>query len=307
MDSALKQTAVVAETVPGTTPATPSFKILRDITATGAPQRNDRRSPERRGDRMAANMSTGLASYPRAIQLPFTRDAGTDILWASLLCNAWAVDALKNASARQPFTLEEKFAGSGANPYRRQTGCIVDGAQIAFQVGDPGRLTFNLKGFGESMDNAAIAGATYAQPSPGEDPVTPADIKVNDLFGIADAKVMALNMTIANNTDERWSWGSVDPFEIGLGAFDVNGQVQFYFGQSSDYSTFMQRQSGVTLDLTLGRAAGKKDQLIIPKADVWNPDISDPGASGAHLVTLNFMARFDATSNAALSLKRNVA
>ena len=52
MDSANKQTAVVAETVVGTTPTTPAFKVLRDIRVSGAPQRPNSRSPERRSDRM---------------------------------------------------------------------------------------------------------------------------------------------------------------------------------------------------------------------------------------------------------------
>ena len=50
MDSATKQTAIIAEATQGTTPATPAFKILRDIRVSGAPQRNDQRSPERRSD-----------------------------------------------------------------------------------------------------------------------------------------------------------------------------------------------------------------------------------------------------------------
>ncbi len=80
MDSANKQTAVVAEVTQGTTPTSPGFKLLRDSSVTGSPQRGAQRSPERRPDRMAANMVSGLASYPKSINMPLVRDAGSDIL-----------------------------------------------------------------------------------------------------------------------------------------------------------------------------------------------------------------------------------
>ena len=54
MDSANKQTAVIAEATVGTTPATPAFLLARDIRVSGAPQRPNTRSPERRSDRQAA-------------------------------------------------------------------------------------------------------------------------------------------------------------------------------------------------------------------------------------------------------------
>ena len=90
MDSATKQSAVIAEATVGTTPATPAFKLLRDIRVSGAPQRDSMRSPERRSDRMAASMVTGLNSYPKSIEMPWVRDDALDILWESLLCGTWA-------------------------------------------------------------------------------------------------------------------------------------------------------------------------------------------------------------------------
>ena len=50
------------------------------------------------------------------------------------------------------------------------------------------------------------ASATYAAPTPGYDPSTPADIVVNNLFGITTPKVMSLSMRIENNVREQYSW-----------------------------------------------------------------------------------------------------
>jgi hypothetical protein len=169
MDSANKQTAVVAEVTPGTTPASPGFKLLRDSSVTGSPQRGAQRSPERRPDRMAANMVSGLASYPKSINMPLVRDAGSDILLESLLCGAWSSDVLKNASIRKPFTLEEKYEGGSTDPYRRLAGCLCDSLRLSIPLaggGDPGTLTFAIKALLESTGTAALASSTYAAPTP---------------------------------------------------------------------------------------------------------------------------------------------
>ena len=309
MDSANKQTAVVAEVTQGTTPASPAFKLLRDASVSGSPQRGAQRSPERRSDRMAANMVSGLASFPKTINMPFARDAGLDILLESLLCGAWSTDVLKNASTKKPFTLEEKYEGGATDPYRRLAGCLCDSLRLSFPLaggGDPGSLAFSIKAMGESTAASALGSATYAAPTPAYDPVSSIDVTVNDLFGISAPKLMSFDMTISNAMREKYAFGSPNPFDIGLGAFDVTGQVQLYFSQLTDYSTFVQRQSGLTLDLLIGSVEDYMDQIELPNVDVWNPDVTDPGAGGDNMVTLNFMARYAASDTAAIKWTRNV-
>jgi len=307
MDSANKQSAVIAEVTMGTTPATPAFKLLRDIRVSGSPQRSASRSPERRADRQAANMTSGLFTFPKAIELPFVRDAASDILLESVLCGAWSTNVLKIASTKMPFTLEEKYEGGATDPYRRLAGCLADSLSLSFRNGEPGSMSFGIRALAETAATSAIVSSTYAAPTPAYDPSTPADIVVNDLFSVSSPKVMGLNMTISNNMRDQHSWGSNAPFGIGLGLFDISGSVSFYFSAGADYSTFMTRQSGLTLDLTIGATTNYKDKITLGTCDVWNPDVDDPGATGDHMVTLNFMARYDTSDAAAIVWTRNVA
>jgi len=307
MDSANKQTAIVAEVTQGTTPATPAFLLTRDTRVSGSPQRSASRSPQRRSDRMAANMTSGLFTFPKVIEMPWVRDAATDVLWESVLCGAFATNVLKNASTKKSFTLEEKYEGGATDPYRRLAGCLVDSLSVSFRNGEPGTMSWGIRALAETAATSAIASSTYTEPTPGYDPSTPADIVANDIFSVSGAKVMSMNMTISNNMRDQHSWGSNAPFGIGLGLFDVSGQISFYFSQSSDYSTFMTRQTGLVLSLTIGATANYKDTLLLPECDVWNPDVDDPGATGDHMVTLNFMARYDSGETAAIKLTRLVA
>ena len=307
MDSANKQTAIIAEVTQGTTPATPAFLLTRDIRVSGSPSRPASRSPERRADRMASNMTTGLSSFPKTLELPYVRDAATDVLWESTLMGTWATNVLKNASTMKFFTLEEKYEGGTTDPYRRLAGCMVDSCAISFRNGEPGTLSFGIRAMAETAATAAIASSTYAAPTPGYDPSTPADIVVNNLFGVSSPKVMGLNMTIANNLRDQHAFGSNSPYGIGLGLFDVSGSVQLYFSAAADSSTFMTRQTAQTLSLTIGSQANFKDTIVLGNCDVFNPDIDDPGATGDHMVTLNFMARYYASDTAAIKITRLVA
>ena len=307
MDSANKQTAIIAEVTQGTTPATPAFKVLRDIRVSGSPQRANNRSPERRADRMAANMYTSLNTFPKSIEVPWVRDEGLDVLWESVMCGAWSANVLKNASTKKPFTLEEKYEGGATDPYRRLAGCLADSCSISFRNGEPGTLSFGLQAMSETAATTAIASSTYAAPTPGYDPVTPADIVVNDLFSISSPKVMGLSLEISNSMRPQHSWGSASPWGIGLGLFNVSGRVELYFNAAAEYSTFMTRQTGLDLSITIGSVTSFKDTLQLMNVDVWNPNVDDPGATGDHMVSLEFLARYDASDTAAIKLTRLVA
>jgi hypothetical protein len=307
MDSATKQTAIVAEATVGTTPATPGFKLTRDIRVSGAPQRSAMRSPERRSDRMAKSMVTGLNTFPKVIELPWVRDAATDILWESLLCGAFSGDVLLNASTQKTFTLEEKYEGGATDPYRRLTGAQVDSCTINFTLGQPGSLSFSMRALAEGTATATIAGATYAAATPGYDPVSPSDIVVNTSGSLSAPKLVGLNMTISNNLRDQYAFGSPNPFGVGMGLFDISGTMQCYFTALADYSTFVTRQIAQALSFTIGGQANFKDTLALPNCDIWDPDVNDPGASGDHIVSLKFLARYYASSGSAAILTRNVA
>lgn len=306
MDSALKQDAIVTEVTQGTTPATPGFKVLRTTNISGDPVRNSTRSPERRADRRAANMVTGLNQYQKTISMPFHRDAGTDLLWASLLNGTFSTNVLKDGSTTSFFTLEEKYSAATV-PYRRLTGCQANTLGLSWRLGEAGTMSWGLLALGETNATSAISGATYASPSPGYDPVSTVDIAVSSLFGISTPHVVGLTMNITNSMAALYKFGSADPFALGLGAFDVSGQIELYFTASTDYSTFTTRQTGQTFDLVFGSQSGSKDQITMGAVDVFNPQISDPGASGQYTVTLPFMAKYYASDTAAFKLTRNVA
>lgn len=305
MDSANKQSALVAEVTQGTTPAAPAFLLLRDNRISGALQRPVNRSPERRADRMAANWYSGLTVLNKTIEMAWARDAATDVLFSSLVCNTWSTNVLKNASTKVFFTLEEKYEGGTTDPYRRLTGCMVDSLSLSWRLGEPGSMSFSLMALAEATATTAISSSTYAAPTPAYDPVTPTDVQVNDLFGLSSPKLMGLNLTVSNGMRAQYAFGSASPWGIGLGVFEVRGSAQFYFGAAADYSTFVARQTGLALDITIGSVANFKDHLQLLNCSVGNPDVDDPGAAGGdHMVSVDFISAYNAGDSSAIRLTR---
>jgi hypothetical protein len=244
MDGANKQTAIVTEATQGTIPATPGWKLLRDIRLSGTRPRNaacGRLSVLRTAwphNMVAGNQRLRLLDRPAV-----SPGRGRDLLLESLFCNTWSTDQMKNASTRRPFAVEEKYEGGVTDPYRRWVGCQVDSLSLAFRNdGSPGSMNFGCICMGDAADTAAIGGATYASPSPGYDPVSAIDITVGTLFGISSPKISSFTMNVRNNMRQQYAFGSAAPFGQGLGAFDIEGQVVIYFAASSNWSTFRTRR-----------------------------------------------------------------
>lgn len=307
MDGALRRDAIVAEVTLGTTPATPGFKVLRTISVDGDPDRPFEPSPERVPHGQVVNVTDGLKRFRKTFRMPWARDAGTDILWASLLFGTFSTNVLKNGQTESGFTYELKHEGGATDPYRRYPGMQCDSCQITFNNdGRPGMLAFEASARDETVATSAISGATYADPSPGYDPVTSADITVSSLFGLSSPVVTGLNLRIQNALRERYGFGSGKPGSHGRGPFRVTGSVSFYFAAAADYSTFLARQTGLSAALVIGSVANYKDQIDLMSCDVAQPSIADqPQADD--IVTLNFLAKYYASDTASIKLTRNVA
>lgn len=306
MPGARKRSAIVAESTQGTTPASPGFLILRDISISSDVERTDTVSRERRSDRAAAAMASGLESFQKQIELPFARDAATDLLWEAALCSTFSADVIKNGSTRRPFTLEETYdAAEGAA--RRIEGCVVDEFALALSSNEFGRIRVKLRGLSETTGPNLLPGATYADPTPAHDPVTGADIAVSNLFGINNPRVVGMSLMLSNNTTDRHAFGATAPVGTGLGAFRVIGVVNLYFTRLEEYSFFMQRRRGLGFDITIGSVSGAKDRLQVFNADVWDPGVDDPGSDGDHKVSLHFAAKHSDADGGVIALTRNVA
>lgn len=306
MDASNKQVAVIAEATLGTTPSSPAFKVVRTTSSEGNKTIPFTESPERRADRRLAATAKGLAAVEKRITMPFAYDDALELFFASLMCNSWSTNVLKDGSTLSGLTIEEKHEGGTTDPYVRDVGCVVDSMTLRLQNGAPGEISFTLIGMTESTATTAIASSTYAAPST-NDPITPVDCVLNTFFGLSTAaKMMSLEMTVQNNVRRKYAWGSQDAYGLGLGRFRVSVNAEFYFDDLTQYTTLLPGTTGV-LDFTAGILTTKKYQFVLPNARVSAPLITDGGNDRDEMVRCSIMAMHDASDGSALKITRAVA
>lgn len=303
MDASRKQDAIIAESARGTTPTTPTFLLLPAMSIGGRVNRPQTRARSRQPHRSAVNVLQGLTEYARTIDMDLMYEGSLNELFSSLFQADWATDVLKFGSTLQPITLEEKF--NGTTNFRRSTGLIVDSLRMSSRLGGPIQLSFGLKGLGETTPSSAISGATYTAIT-GHKPFTPADIVVNDAFGISSPKVQSLDITFANNSQDLYGFGSNNPDDTSLGELDITGTIALRFTALAQYADFV-NGADQALDLTIGHTTAEKYQLELPNCCAYNPDIVDPGSTGPHTVNIEFTAKYSSGDATAAILTRAVA
>lgn len=303
MDAARKQDAIIAEVTRGTTPTTPTFLLLPAMSIGGRVNRPQSRARSRQPHRAAVNMVQGLTEYGRTIDMDLQYDASVDELLSSLFQADWATNVLKFGSTLQPISLEEKY--DGAANYRRTTGIIVDSLRMSARLGGPIQLSFGLKAFGETTPGTAISGATYTAIT-GQKPFTPANVVVNDGFGLTTPKIQTLDINFANNAQDLYGFGTNDPDDTSLGELEITGTIGLRFTSLAQYSGFV-NGADAALDITMGHTTTKKYQLKLPVCCAYNPDIVDPGSTGPHTVNIEFSAKYSSADSTAAIINRAVA
>ncbi len=183
-------------------------------------------------------------------------------------CSSFVGDVLKNGSTRRPFTIEEAYDAAPQRCIGEIVGCVVDEAAIALKVGSVGGVRFRILGLHEDAVYDPLAGATYADPTPGADPVSAAEITVENLFSLSHPRVTALTLWIRNNVKDRHAFGSAEPWGTGLGGFVILGQVEISFTDLQEYARFTRRQRNLGMSLVLGTVGGAKDRLRMTNVDV---------------------------------------
>ena len=148
MDSSNKKVAFVPEVTPGTTPATPSFLIVRDEMTTGNLNAPFGESPERSNDRMLRSTYKQLHTLPKKISMPFAPDAALEGLFQTFMMGTWSTNVLKNGSALQSGTIEEIFEAPTASPgpWLRSKGMASDQFTLDLTNNKDGEITFSMLG-----------------------------------------------------------------------------------------------------------------------------------------------------------------
>lgn len=279
--------ALVGETTPGVTPATPGFRTVR---TTGEGIGFDYQSTvsgelagETRGVRDSI-LTGGEVTGP--INFELSKDATFEDMVAAVFGQDWGddplsigatVDDLYVGNEKKTFTVEKTWdMGAGApDPflYHRYKGCIPDTLTLDLRPNQP--ITGSLNFIGQSLETAAtaIAGATYTAAS--TTPVMTAPnvtgITLYDgatvIVGLATSTFLRLGVSLNSNVRSISGIGTLGAKDAVLGRFEGTIDFQIYFA-SNALLDGLKNQTDYRLVVTMNDALGNAYELEFPRVRI---------------------------------------
>lgn len=297
--------AAVAETAFGVTPATPAFETLRTTTGGLRTQKTTGTSSERQADRNVRDEFELGQDVTGSYDFEFTYGS-FDTMLAALMCSVWSANVLKNGITPKSLTVEETYELGATDTLRRFTGCMIN--TMSLSVGARAAVTgsFGIMGKMESLSEAIVTGATYADPS--ETPISTASANVAALAigNISPApKVRSVTLEVSNNLRTRPVVGSKFSEEFGMGRFEVSGTLECYFQSKALYQACLDHGLA-DLSFQIGNATGEKYQFEIDKLRLGDGNVTAGGNDDDIMVSIPYRGLLSA-DDCTLKITRQVA
>lgn len=306
-DGSQVRLADVSEATIGTTPANPTFQVMRYVSSDIRIVKQTDIPDEIRADRNVAS----IVDVGRMVQGTINTflSYGTYDTWlARLLCSTWSTDVLKNGITHSAATLEKTFEQGATDSYIRYQACRWNTLDLRLQARQSVSANWGIMGIrSPTPTTAIISGATYTAAT--STPVLNAGLNVSDMTytGIANApKIQAMTLNIRNNIYANDVVGSYEPYSHGLGRFEVTGSLTTYFENLDTYNAIIGHDD-VGLSTTLLDELGNSYVIALPKIKLLDGGPVVAGNGRAVMLEVPYQAYYDASSTASISITRDAA
>lgn len=294
----------VKETVMGTTPATPALTTLRFTGESLNYNIENIATSEIRADRVQTDMV--LAAAQSAGEINFELSYGTfDELLAGALCGAWTTDNLDNGTTRTSYTIQKHIQDMAVPQFHNFTGCVVDGLNLNFEVGQIVTGSFSVVGMGLTQATTQIAGATF----PPVSATTPMNA-VTNLSGLLvngaafTGMMSSLSLSLRNNVRPLRAIGSVAPKDQKLGGLEITGNMELYFTDSTMFGYFT-NGTAFSLAFDMVDAAGNKYTITLPRIKFESGQVVAGGRNTDVMFSAAFRALYDSTATRVIRIFRD--
>jgi hypothetical protein len=296
----------VAESVKGTTPATPAMTTLRLTGISLELSQEGFQSSELRGDRQIHDYRHGTRQVEGQLDFELSYGAYDDLLEGALF-GSWSTagqPVLKAGSEVKSFTIERRFLGLDTPQYLSYTGCMIN--QLSLSVRPEGIVSGSMGIIGLG---AAAQATTLGEPS---DPAanSPFDAfhgVIKEGASLATLGVVtALELSLNNGISAAFAIGGVDARDAIEGRSDLTGSLSAYFQDTTLLAKFL-NESESALELILEDLAdsgeGNKYQISIPRLKFTGGQMPVRD-EGPVVITLPFQVLYDSTEETNLKITR---
>lgn len=290
------QLSYIAEVTQGTTPGTPTMKLLRTISRDINPAKTVLESEETNADRNIRSIRHGFESVTGQFTAELAPVDYDDILEAAL-GGSWTTNVLKVGTANKTFTFEKRYPD--ITQYQAFRGVAINELTIAIQPDAIVSLSASVVG----MSFAAMSGTSLGSPTAptGDEPFTSfsgAVLEDGDAIGI----VTGITFTVNNNKSVTPVVGSKNAPDVQQGMSSVSGTVTVHLADASLFNKFQAETiTSLSVEITQGT---KGLTFLFPKVKYTAGNINPP-ASGPVILELPFVAYYDSVTGTSLQITRD--
>lgn len=302
--SAVTRVARIAEVTWGTTPATPTFKVLRVTDAGIRTNKSTKAVEEIATHRNVMDEVQTFQGASAAYKFALSYGSFDDIL-SDVLFGTWSTNVLVNGTTRAAATYEEMLQQNGATSFSRLTGGMLDSLDLTIAAQSDIVGGFSVKGKKETLDTAIISGATYTAPNAKQ--VMSSGVSVGSLAiaGLTTPKVKSISLSIKNGLRERPVVDSLYTEEFGESLIQVTGTLELYYFSNAHYQMNLDHGGG-DLTFMLGQTTNEKYTFDLPAIVFLDGARQIGGVGNDVMISQPFRAKYDGTAKS-MQITRAVA
>lgn len=282
----------IAETVFGTTPATPTMQKIRFTSSDMAGNKQTALSDEIRSDRMVSSMAEVGFDSNASIGFDMSLGGSFDDFLEAVLCGTAAAGVITNGTVKRSFTMESSFEDIGVHQVVK--GMRVGTFQLDINANSIVSGSFGFMGT-ELALSGSEAGSVYTAQTSTEVVNATTNVGSIEIDDVAIAvSLQAISLNIDNGLRLQPAIGSKYPVGIGYGRQVISGSITAYFEDTTLYQAMLDHDD-IKLEFTLSDAAGNSIAFELPRIK-FSSDAPSPGGIDQDVMeTLEWTALADAT------------
>jgi hypothetical protein len=288
---------LVAETTPGTTPATPTMIQIPFVKIDVDQTQTTYEDNSVYADRMERYAIAGLRKPAGTLSGNLSHTNFSPIIQTAMF-NTWSSNVIKTGTTLQTVTLEKWHVDIAK-------GFIITGAfadKISFKLPVAGLVTFDatIAGFNVTTETTALSASPTVPVA--EQPYTVVNATLVKEGGSAIATLTGVDFSIDNKATALDVFGSQVPVGYVAGMSKITGTATAYVTDLSLYAKFA-GQTGTSLEVTLTDGTNTFD-ILFPNIVYTAAKIPVQG-QGAIVQSLSFTALRDPTALSNIVITRS--
>lgn len=293
----------VAETVFGTTPATPSLIQLPYTTQSLDLTKERVTGNDIQPDRMPRVDRHGNRSASGDIVVDL-RKGDYDPFFESAFMGTFSTNVLKIGTTPKSFTIED--AATDITQFRLFTGMTVSSLAVSIRPNQMVTGTFSMVGKNMAISGSSVDAVKTASSNNQPFDAYSGSLKIVDAGGVlaSSAIVTGFDFTINNALAPTFVVGASTTPQLEYGMATVEGTITAYFEDASLINRFL-NETQTALEVSVDDPTGSSDYtFLFPRVKINGASVPVENPT-SRIVTLPFVALYDTTEATNIKLTRS--